>query len=316
MKKTSIVARDPYGSFPLDGLLQITSPREPKDFDSFWQQAYQQALGIPLNYHLKDTGYQQNGWSLFDLSFQSTDSIWIGGWLLVPTSGVVKNVLVIGHGYSGREGPDFDLPFNDAVLYFPCCRGISKSAMQPFSSDPYWHVVHNIDKKHKYIIRGCVEDIWLSVSVLAHLYPEFSTHIGLLGISFSGGVGTLAVAFDKRIAKAHFNVPTFGHYALRLKFCTQGSGRSVQDFYRKAPYTLLRTLPYFDASLAAKRVRVPVHFALALRDPVVTPPGQFSIYNQITSDKKLFVLEAGHDVYPNMQVQQQALLNELQTFFS
>jgi cephalosporin-C deacetylase len=311
----SIIDSDPFGSYPLEELLNVQTSKAPKDFDVFWHNAYQSALNLSPDPVLTDTGQVHHGWKIFDVSFTSTDSIKLGGWLLVPAVGQVNRAFVVGHGYGGRDGPDYNLPFSDAAIFFPCCRGISRSAIAPFSEDPYWHVIHDIDIKDRYIIRGCVEDIWLSVSVLEFLYPQLADKIGLLGISFSGGVGMLALAQDKRIVKAHFNVPTFGNYQWRLRLPTHGSGKSIQDFYHREPFKLIRTLRYYDAAHAATKVTVPVHFALALRDSVVTPVGQFAIYNQVNSEKHLFVLEAGHDDYPNQEQQSKQLIAELSQFF-
>ena len=61
---------------------------------------------------------------------------------------------------------------------------------------------------------------------------------------------------------------------------------------------------------------MPVHFALALKDPVVTPAGQFAIYNHTTSDKQLFLLDQGHAKYARQEVQERQLLSELDTFFA
>ncbi|MEP1553889.1 MAG: acetylxylan esterase [Paraglaciecola sp.] len=312
----SILDNDPFGSYPLDSLLNVSASHCPKDFDEFWQRAYSEALNLTPTPVVHDTGKRHKNWKVYDVSFQSTHGITIWGWLLVPVDKPIKRAFIVGHGYAGRDGPDFDLPFDDGVIYFPCSRGISRSAAPPISQDPYWHVIHDIDKKDRYIIRGCVEDVWLSVSVLSQLYPEMAGNIHLLGMSFSGGVGVLALAQDTRIAKAHFNVPTFGQHQLRLRIATHGSGKSIQDFYKREPIKLLRTLRYYDAAFAAANVTVPVHFALALRDPVVTPPGQFAIYNEVKSEKHLFVLEAGHDNYPNQAVQSKELRIALSDFFS
>lgn len=311
----SIVNRDPFGDYPLAQLLAVQTPSPPPGFHSFWQRAYHAALSHMPSPVLRDTGEVHHQWRLYELSFQSTQDITISGWLLLPLEGRVRRAFVVGHGYAGREGPDYHLPLANAAIYFPCCRGISRSAHAPISQDPYWHVRHDIDKKDQYIMRGCVEDLWLSVSVLEKRFPNVKGHIGLLGISFCGGVGMLALAQDKRIQKAHFNLPTFGHHALRLRIPTTGSGKSLQDFYQQAPYTLVRTLRYYDAAFAARYVSVAVHFALALRDPMVTPPGQFAIYNQVSSEKHLYVLDAGHEQYPNQAQQFHELNAQLVEFF-
>jgi len=311
----SILEFDPFGDYPLDDLLNVTTPRAPRGFDDFWQGAYRDALAHYVSPTLHDTGRVHEQWKIYQLSFNSTNAITIKGCLLVPLDGKVTRAFVVGHGYAGRDGPDYHLLFPEAALYFPCCRGISDSICESISDDPYWHVIHDIDNRDNYIIRGCVEDIWLSVSALEKLFWGAKGHIGLLGISFSGGVGMLALAQDKRIKKAHFNQPTFGHYALRLRIPTYGSGKSIQDFYQRDPYTLIRTLRYYDAAFAASRVTVPVHFALALRDCVVTPPGQFAIYNQVTSEKHHYLLDAGHENYPNQEQQFAELNTDLIEFF-
>lgn len=312
----SLLDIDPFGDYPIDELLNITTRVAPRGFDDFWQGVYRAALAQKLTPVLRDTGEIHKHWKMCELSFISTNAITIAGWLLLPVNGNIKRAFVVSHGYAGRDGPDHHLLFPDAAIYFPCCRGISKSACSPFSQDPYWHVIHDVDKKDNYIIRGCVEDLWLSVSVLTILYPQVKGRIGLLGISFGGGVGMLALAQDRRIKRAHFNLPTFGNYALRLRIPTYGSGKSIQDFYQRDPYTLIRTLRYYDAAFAASRIMVPVHFALALRDAMVTPPGQFAIYNQVKAEKKLYLLDAGHESYTN-QAQQFVELNaQLFEFFS
>ena len=307
---------DPSYGYSLAQLLAITAPKEPKDFDSFWQSRYQKALSLTPKPHIKLIDKDKFGWRVFMLSYTSTDNIIIQAWLLVPTSGVIKRGFVVGHGYGGREEPDYHLPFKDAALLFPCFRGLALSAQPPFSSEPYWHVLHNIHQKDTYVLGGCVEDLWLSVSVMLILFPQTAGHLGYLGISFAGGIGVLALAFESRISKAHFNVPTFGHQPLRIRLPSNGSAHSVQQFYCQHKKQTLKTLRYYDAAIAAKRIVQPIHCALATFDPCVAPPGQFAIYNALASEKHLFVLEAGHHSYAHQAQQETELLAELDHFFT
>ena len=140
-------------------------------------------------------------------------------------------------------------------------------------------------------------------------------HVAYLGISFGGGIGALALPWDRRIQRAHFNVPSFGNHPLRMQLPTWGSAAAVQNFQREHG-NILETLSYYDAAAAASNIQVPVHVAAALADPVVAPPGQFSIYNALPGEKKLFVLDKGHSDYPRQAAQEKALLSELQEFFS
>ena len=75
------------------------------------------------------------------------------------------------------------------------------------------------------------------------------------------------------------------------------------------------TLRYYDAALAARHIRVPMHVAAALFDPVVAPPSQFAIYNALAGPKELFVLDGGHFDYPERSPQECRLFEDLQRFF-
>lgn len=252
---------------------------------------------------------------IHELSYRSSGGFTIRGWALVPRHGKVRRGMVVGHGYGGREGPDFHLPPDDCVFFFPCFRGLGLSRCAWISENPAYHVLHDIQDPDHYVIGACVDDVWLAVSALLELFPDCLGHVGYMGISFGGGVGALALPWDERIRLAHLNVPTFGHVPLRLELPTLGSGEAVRIFERRHG-GVLNTLQYFDAGTAARFCRIPVHVALALFDPFVAPPGQFAIYNALPGPKELFVLDAGHFNYPRQVEQEQQLLGALADFFT
>jgi cephalosporin-C deacetylase len=220
----------------------------------------------------------------------------------------------VGHGYGGRDAPDFHLPVSEAVFLFPCFRGLSRSRRPEISDNPALHVLHDIDKPERYILGGCVEDLWLGVSALLDLYPQIEGHIGYMGISFGGGIGAMALAWDRRVQRGHLSVPTFGNQPLRLTLPTVGSGEAVRGYAREHRHILV-TLRYYDAALAARHITIPMHVAAALFDPAVAPPGQFAIYNALRYPKRLFVLDAGHFDYPGRTEQENQLIEDLRKFF-
>jgi cephalosporin-C deacetylase len=265
---------------------------------------------------LRDSNQNHAKWRVFECRYSSTDNCLIRGWLLLPQSGIIKRGFIVGHGYGGRTEPDFHLPFDDAALLFPCFRGLGLSTQAGISSEPQWHVLHNINNAEQYVLGGCVEDIWLAVSALLRLFPTLEGYLGYLGISFGGGIGALALAWEQRIARGHLNAPTFGQQPLRLRLPTHGSANSVQNYCRQHKKQTLQVLSYYDAAIAAKHITMPMHCACAVFDPCVAPPGQFAIYNALQHERQLFVLEAGHHDYPNRILQEQQLLDELNTFFA
>lgn len=313
MKKRSF---DPSYGYSLDDLLAIEAPAEEEGYAEAWQSWHHKAIQLSPKPKLTDTGRDHGEWRIFDVYYQSTDGVQIGGWMLLPKSGKVKRGFVIGHGYGGRTEPVFDLPFKDAALLFFCARGISRSPHGTISDKPYWHVLHDIQDRERYIMRGCAEDIWLGVSALIRLFPQVKDHIGYIGTSFAGGVGAMALAWDKRIQRAYFSVPSFGNQPLRLQLKSLGSAFSLRRFERKNPGMASYTLAWYDAAIAARHIDIPVLCALAPIDPVVAPPGQFSIYNSLAGEKQLFLLEAGHMEYDNKEKQRKQLLTEIKKFFS
>jgi cephalosporin-C deacetylase len=295
-------------------MLHVPVPLIPPNFADFWQNRYLRAMCLDPRPLLTLSSKDYAEYQCFDLSYISTDNFQIGGWVLIPKHSPVTRGVIVGHGYGGRTEPDLNLPIPGAALMFPCFRGLSRSRCWPISENPSFHVLHDIDKPDKYILGGCVEDLWLAVSALQYLFPTIAGHIGFLGISFGGGIGALALPWDARIQRAHFNVPSFGNQPLRLQLPTYGSAAAVQVYQREHGH-IPETLAYYDAAVAAQYIHRPVHIAAALADPVVTPPGQFSIYNALPEQKQLFVLDWGHAEYPGQVAQQSALMAELQEFF-
>ena len=306
---------DPTYGYKLTDLLKIVPPQKPEGFDAFWQARYHRAMQIDPHQHLNINSSAHPDYDCYDLTYLSTDHFEIGGWALIPKQLPVKRGVVVGHGYGGRDAPEFSIPVKEAVFLFPCFRGLSRSRCAAISDNPSCHVLHNIEQRDHYVLGGCVDDLWLAVTVLLNLFPMASGHIAYLGISFGGGIGALALPWDVRIQRAHFNVPSFGNHPLRLQLPTWGSAAAVQDYAREHK-DVLEILSYYDAAVSAQNIQVPVHIAAALADPCVAPPGQFSIYNALPGEKALFLLDQGHAEYPGKAEQEKALHLDLEEFFS
>ncbi|EJC76606.1 acetylxylan esterase [Rhizobium hidalgonense] len=312
--KTHPFAFDPTYGMQLEELLAVKPPEEPDGFDEFWKARYLNALTVDPQPALSRSELTHPNWHVLDLVYFSTGQFRIGGWLLLPREGKVRRGLVVGHGYGGRDRPDFDLPVTETALLFLCCRGLSLSADPAISQNPSWHVLHDIDKRDSYIIGGCVEDTWLAVSTLETLYPWLTGHIGYSGISFGGGVGAMAIAYDQRIDRGHLALPSFGHQPLRLTLPSVGSAQSVQE-YQAEHGDVLKTLRLYDAATAGCRIKVPMLTAVALFDPAVAPPCQFAVANAIPKYSEIFILDAGHFDYPGSAEQEAVLRDKIGQFF-
>ncbi len=307
---------DPTYGLDVDQLRAIRPPPAPPHFDDFWRARHLGALALDPRPQLNPSGSSHPNWQVHDIIYTAADDFQIGGWLLLPREGTVRRGLVVGHGYGGREQPDFDIPVEATAVLFPCFRGLSRSSRPPISCDPARHVLTDIDKPERYILGGCVEDLWLAVTVLTQLYPELDGRIGYSGLSLGGGVGALAIAFDKRIDRGHLVVPTFGNMPLWLTLPTVGSGQSVQNYQRTHP-DVLKTLSLFDAATAATGIGIPMLLAVARFDPAVAPPCQFSVANALPTSNhhETVILDAGHFDYPGREEQHALLAKKVGRFF-
>lgn len=305
---------DPTYGYSLADLLAIKPPPEPPGFERFWIRRYQAALTQDPAPHLTPSDRAHPGFRVHDIGYRSTGGFQIRGWLLEPRSPRVRCALVLGHGYGGVDQPPDQLPLEDALYLIPCFRGLCLSRSPSISDNPSLHVLHDIQDRDRYILGGCVDDLWVGVTAVLRLFPQLTGRIGYAGVSFGGGIGALALAWDRRIARGHLNVPSFGHQPLRLELPTVGSAEAVQRFNRSHGH-VLETLAYYDAAVAARHIRQPMHVAAARFDPAVAPPGQFAVYSGIPGEKHLYVLEAGHFDYPDQARQEHELLAELRAFF-
>jgi cephalosporin-C deacetylase len=306
---------DPSYGLSLPELLEIEPPEAPPDFDRFWRARFARAAGIDPWPELAATGATCGDYRVHDLRYRSSDDFVIGGWVLLPREGEIERAAVVGHGYGGRDAPDPCVPLPEAALFFPCARGLGRSRQPGISDNAYYHVLHDIQDRDRYIIGGCVDDLWLCVSAVLALFPAVAGRVAYLGTSFGGGVGALATPWDQRIARVHLEVPTFGHHTRRLELPSVGSAAAVR-LYEQRHGNALETLQYYDAAVAASYLRIPTLVAAAMFDPAVPPPGQFAIHNAVPiAYRESFVLDAGHHPYPREAAQRQALAEVLGAFF-
>lgn len=241
---------DPSYGYTLEQLRQTQPPMAPADFQQFWRERYQRALGVPV----QPTIGPARRVGAFDVSvihYNGLDGKRLGGYLVLPANdGAVDNAVVYGHGYGGCSAPDASrlsaLSPTSAAL-FVCVRGFGLSADAAIPGDANKHVVHGIENRDTYAVGTSVEDIWSSTNALLAVAPGGRQRLYYDGTSFGGGVGALALAQDTRFAKAVLEVPTFGHQPLRMTLQTNGSGQAVRRFLARSehPQQVMRVLSYY-----------------------------------------------------------------------
>lgn len=309
---------DPTYGYSYADLRHVQPPEPPPDFHEFWENRYQRALTSAVRCAKSNSPWRHPRWEVCQIAFRAFDGIELGGWLLLPKGTTPRKILVFGHGYGGREEPDWRVWAEDAAILYHFCRGIGLSRQKDIPEEPMEHVLVDIENRDHYILGLCVEDTWAAIGAALELFPELAGHLGYVGVSFSGGIGAMATAFDPRIRRCLLEVPSFGHQALRLTLPTNGSGQSVrQRASELGENALLGTLRYYDAAIAALKIQIPTLCACALFDPSVAPPGQWAVHNAVSRElRKTFVLPAGHFDFAGKESLDEDLVTSAREFFA
>ncbi len=293
----------PSHRYDVPRMLTLEPPRPPDDFSRFWRQRYRAAVRVPPAVEM-GPARRVGDHDVRVIYYSGVGGRRLGGYLATPVGRVPDNAVLYVHGYGGCSEPTPEILRENSptsAMLFGCVRGFGLSAGPDIPSNPDQHVVDGIESPDTYELGDSVADVWSAASALIAAVPTARERLYLDGTSFGGGVAALALAWDERFARAFLEVPTFGAQELRMQLPTNGSGAAVQLYARGPDRRRLvrRTLAYFDAACAARFARVPTMVAAAESDPVVTPPGQFVIYNALrksagADDARLFVMRAGH----------------------
>ena len=199
--------------------------------------------------------------------------------------------LVIGQGYGNPAGPmtsQFGL-----TTAFACVRGLGLSQCKDIPWHCSKHVMYGIQSKETYILRGVITDQWMTASVLLDMFPDTADNLNYRGASMGGGMGALLLPWDARFKAAWLDVPSFGA-AIRFNYQSVGSSDAFRKYLPEHPEAR-SVLAWFDASAAAKYIRIPVCITPAKFDPCVPPVGQFSVANAIQEQYKTqFIRDTGH----------------------
>lgn len=265
---------------------------EPDDFDAFWSTTFDELGTGPVDWDVTNVLTPTATHRVEQIEFGSSTGEHVVAWLAHPHGRTARG-LVVGHGYGGRTEPDLAILGAETAAIFPVAPGQEVNAPGPFPASPGENVLHGIRDRATYAHRFSAADLWRAATVLLDAAPDAAGALDYMGQSFGGGIGALALPWDARFRRASLDVPSFGHYPIRLSRRCSGSGEMVRQYLRSHP-EVRPVLDYFDSAIAARRIRIPVHVGAAVRDPSVDPRGQFAVFHALGGPKRLTVRGSGH----------------------
>ena len=276
-----------------------TPPAEPADFDRFWESTFEEFGAGAVAWDVSAEGEPTATHRVVEIRFRSSADEQATAYVMVPhDEKAIRRGLVGGHGYGGRTAPDIDRVPADTAAIFPCAPGTHARTPSRFPADPDAHVLAGIAHRDTYSHRFAAADIWRAATVLLDIAPAAGAALDFSGGSFGGGLGAMALPWDRRFRRAVLDVPSFGDHAVRLTRRCTGSGESVRQHLRHHPEAR-PVLDYYDAAIAARRLRLPALVSAAALDPAVDPRGQFAVYHALTGPRRLSVRANGHLDGPN-----------------
>ncbi|GAB4167195.1 MAG: acetylxylan esterase [Terrimicrobiaceae bacterium] len=284
-----------YGHSPEDLLAVRMDDPAPEDFDPFWRNLREQASTVSLEMAVRELPSPKPEFRLLRVDYTSFPDYRIGAWAILPhDTQAIKFGHVVGHGYGGREAPEWNHAHASRAVIFPVAPGfhISADPRLPLNNAAR-HVIHGIESPHTYLLGPCAAAFWTAPDILSALLPEISLRYHYVGWSFGGGIGTLMLPWEPRYESAEIGQPTFGNHPFRLRHECAGSGESVRRLWLRRP-EIASTLRYFDAVFAARSLNIPAVYACSQFDPSVPPPGQFSVFHAHNGPKRLSRFTSGH----------------------
>jgi cephalosporin-C deacetylase len=269
-------------------------PAEPDDFDDFWRATFEEFGAGPVSWqHIRELAPTETH-RISEIRFHSSADEAAAAYVMLPHArGGARRGLVVGHGYGGRTAPDLDRVPPDTAAIFPVAPGTHVGTPSRFPTLPDEHVLAGIGHRDTYSHRFSAADIWRAATVLLEMVPTAAGSLDFSGGSFGGGIGAMALPWDARFRRAVLDVPSFGDHEVRLTRRCTGSGEAVRQYWGEHP-GVRPVLDYFDAAIAARRLRLPVHVSAAVLDPAVDPRGQFAVYHALTGPRRLGIRAAGH----------------------
>ncbi|MFV0556135.1 MAG: acetylxylan esterase [Lactovum sp.] len=286
---------------PLDWQYNTKKPEYFEDFyDGLCKKSTYQQLEIIENkdFPLKDV-------SVNDLYFETDDRARIHVKYCYPTSGEIKKVILVFHGYHVSSGAWFDkiayakLGFAVLAMDVRGQSGLSTDVNQTAGSTLKGLVIKGVKEGYQNLY---YTQIYMDTYRLANLAKALHPNIPLvsMGESQGGALAAISAALtpDIELCLIHHPYLVDIEHAYELGCAYDG----IENYFKwedplgKSYTEFFQTLSYIDLKFFASRIRAELHLFTGKKDKVSPLECQMSFYHQVTSKKELYLYpEKGHE---------------------
>jgi cephalosporin-C deacetylase len=278
---------------------------KPTDFDEFWQKAKNDLADVEPGFQCTlMPALSSPICNVYLVQMQSLGNITIRGWLTEPVSKNLNKkfaVVLCLPGYQIPLSPIMTVGDPDVAFLTLNVRGQGNSR-EFINTRHDEFVIHHIDDKNKYVMRGVVMDCLRAVDFI-FTRPELKhDNIFVKGGSMGGFLAIATASLDKRVNLCSAQSPIFADVRSLVKRVTFPI-TSINLYLKTQPGltldNVLNTLDYFDVKNFAPNVKCKFIMSIGLLDTYVPPTNDYTVFNTMTTNKKIMIFkDYGHDVSP------------------
>lgn len=274
-----------------------------KDFDEFWENKLEKIEDEPLNIEIKKISYLIKKINANKIYYDGYDGAKICGYYLTPKSKKPFPALLWFHGYgSNKQKISYYLSWvllGYAVLAIDirgqCGESLDNKIYQGPSVCGY--TTKGIFDKENYYYLGVYLDGVKAIKFLENQKEIDINRIGIIGFSQGGGIALAVSALNSRAILTIAEIPYICYFPEAIKLAEEHSNimyLEIANIIKKLPERkreIFKTLSYFDNLNLCNRIKNRTIISCALRDTACPPSTIFAVYNNITAEKDIDILE-------------------------
>ena len=192
---------------------------------------------------------------------------------MIPSDQLRVGSWVVGHGMRRRRVPDHPHSSPGRLSFIPAS-GASLCRGRGILEDPMYHVLYDLDKRDRYILGGCVADLWLAVSAAEVLFPPARPISGSWASVSPAGCRPLQPLPMPAYSKVARRGPNPRSHLAHERNTPPTAAAGLSRTFTAATRTCLRRW-LGDAAVAAQFVKQPTSVAAGPGAIPSSPPGQF-----------------------------------------
>jgi cephalosporin-C deacetylase len=274
---------------------------KPADFDAFWQTAKDQLAKVAPNYKVTPMPKMDTKTcKVYLVQMQSLDNINVLAWLTLPKTHNPKRkfaMILALPGYQIELPPIYTQDPDVAFLTLNVRgQGNSREFYSPRKEE---FVVHHIEDKNKYVMRGVIMDCIRAMDFICSRPDIDKDQIFVKGGSMGGYLAIATACLDDRVKLCSAQSPVFADFRSLIKR-VDFPYNYINMYLKITPgltlNKVLTNLDYFDAKNFASGVRCKFIMSIGLLDNYVPPTNEYIVFNNIPTKKRISIFKnLAHD---------------------